>query len=87
MLADLDALPAVAEALTQTRYDALSGNTDRGATALLLLQAFDMLPRFAVLQGRPRRAFSGHGRFRLRPGAPVLVSRAHVNTTTASESP
>lgn len=77
VLADFDALPEVAKALTQTRYDDLSGNTNRGATALLLLQAFDMLPRFAVLQGRPRRVFSGHGRFRLRPGAPVLVA-AHT---------
>jgi hypothetical protein len=62
VLVDLDVLPAVAEALT---------------TALLLVEAFEMLPRFAVLQGRPRRAFSGHGRFRLKPSALVLVS-AHT---------
>jgi hypothetical protein len=73
VLADLDALPAVAGALTPTRYDALSGNTDRGATARSLWEAFGG-PRFAVLQGRPRRAYTGRGRFRLRPGALVLVS-------------
>lgn len=73
VLADLETLPAVADALTQERYDALAGNTDRGATALQLWQAFAG-PRFAVLRGGPRRAFSGHGKFRLRSGAPVLVT-------------
>jgi hypothetical protein len=73
VLVDLDALPAVAGALTRERYDALTGNTDRGTTALQLWKDFGG-PRFAVLQGGPRRAFSGQGRFRLRPGAPVLVS-------------
>jgi hypothetical protein len=73
VVTDLEALPAVAKALTRKRYDALAGNTDRGATALRLWKAFGG-PRFAVLQGRPRRAFSGHGSFRLRPGAPVLVT-------------
>jgi hypothetical protein len=76
VLTDLDALPALAKALTRKRYDALSGNTDRGATALRLWKAFGG-PRFAVLEGRPRRAFTGHGAYRLRPGAPVLVS-AHT---------
>jgi hypothetical protein len=73
VLVDLETLPAVAAALTRERYDALSGNTDRGATALQLWERLGG-PRFAVLQGRPRRAFSGRGRFRLRSGAPVLVS-------------
>ena len=76
VLVDLEALPTVANALTQKRYDSLAGNTDRGATALQLWKDFGG-PRFAVLQGGPRRAFSGQGRFRLRPGAPVLVS-AHT---------
>jgi hypothetical protein len=85
VLVALDALPAVAEKLTQARYDALSGNTDHGATALELWKALDG-PRFAVLRGRPRRAFSGHGRFRLRAGTPVLVS-AHVGTHDPRTSP
>jgi hypothetical protein len=85
VLADLETLPTIAEALTPARYDALSGNTDRGTTALRLWKDFGG-PRFAVLQGRPRRAFSGHGTFRLRPGTPVLVS-AHVGTHSPGTSP
>jgi hypothetical protein len=73
VVADLDALPAVAKALTRTRYEALRGNTDQGATASRLWKAFDG-PRFAVLPGRPRRPFTGHGRFQLRGGAPALIS-------------
>jgi hypothetical protein len=76
VLTDLEALPALAKALTRQRYDALAGNTDRGVTAQRLWKAFGG-PRFAVLRGRPRRSFSGHGSFRLRTGAPVLVS-AHT---------
>lgn len=73
VLADLDALPVVARALTRKRYDALRGNTDQGATASRLWKTLDG-PRFAVLHGRPRRSFTSRGRFRLRAAAPVLVS-------------
>ena len=73
VVADLDSLPTVAAALTEERYDALSGNTDRGETATQLFNALQG-PRFAVLQGRRGRAFEGNGRFRLRSGAPVLAS-------------
>jgi hypothetical protein len=73
VLVDLDALPAVAKALTRKRYLALHGNTDRGTTAMRLWKSLGG-PRFAVLTGRPRHAFTGHGRFRLRAAAPVLVS-------------